>query len=91
MTIQQTIEIPASRRVYFEFLAPQEIPLGVTEVAITFSGASIPKAAVKGSFDGLLALRGSCEGIDTLDAYFERKRADKRIEDEQIRKRYAPK
>ena len=29
----------------------------------------------------LLALRGSCKGIDTLDAYFERKRADKVLED----------
>jgi hypothetical protein len=47
MTIQQTIEIPASRRVYFDFLAPQEIPTGVAEVAITFS-AVLPKPAVAG-------------------------------------------
>jgi hypothetical protein len=29
----------------------------------------------------LLDLRGSCKGIDTMDAYFERKRADKVLED----------
>jgi hypothetical protein len=29
----------------------------------------------------LLDLRGSCKGIDTMDAYFERKRADKALED----------
>ena len=29
----------------------------------------------------LLALRGSCKGIDTIDAYFTRKRADKAFED----------
>jgi hypothetical protein len=34
----------------------------------------------------LMDLYGSCEGEDTLDAYFERKRADKTLED----KRFAP-
>jgi hypothetical protein len=29
----------------------------------------------------LLSLRGSCKGIDTMDAYFERKRADKALEE----------
>jgi hypothetical protein len=29
----------------------------------------------------LLDLRGSCKGIDTMDAYFERKCADKALED----------
>jgi hypothetical protein len=34
----------------------------------------------------LMDLYGSCEGEDTLDAYFERKRADKALEDN----RFAP-
>ena len=32
MTITQTIEVPANRRVFFEFLAPQEIPTGKAKV-----------------------------------------------------------
>jgi hypothetical protein len=28
MTIEQTVEIPADHRVFFEFLAPKEIPIG---------------------------------------------------------------
>ena len=34
MTIEQTIEIPASRKVFFEFLAPEEIPAGLTKVEL---------------------------------------------------------
>ncbi|MHC6203529.1 hypothetical protein ACYULU_10090 [Breznakiellaceae bacterium SP9] len=36
----------------------------------------------------LLSLRGSCKGEDTLDAYFERKHADKALEDELDMRRY---
>ena len=32
MTITQTIEVPADHRVFFEFLAPQEIPAGKAKV-----------------------------------------------------------
>ena len=32
MTITQTVEIPNDRRVFFEFLAPQEIPAGKTKI-----------------------------------------------------------
>jgi len=34
MTITQTIEVPADRRVFFEFLAPREIPAGKTRVDV---------------------------------------------------------
>jgi len=32
----------------------------------------------------LLSLRGSCKGLDTMEAYFERKRADKALEDKGV-------
>ena len=32
MTITQTVDIPADRRVFFEFLAPREIPAGKARV-----------------------------------------------------------
>jgi len=34
MTITQTLEIPADRRVLFEFFAPQEIPAGKVKVEV---------------------------------------------------------
>ena len=34
MTITQTVEIPADRRVFFEFLAPREIPVGKAKVEV---------------------------------------------------------
>ena len=34
MTITQTVEIPADRRVFFEFLAPLDIPEGKAQVEV---------------------------------------------------------
>jgi len=34
MIIEQTIEVPADRRVFFEFLAPEEIPAGPARVEV---------------------------------------------------------
>ena len=34
MTITQTVEVPADRRVFFEFLAPREIPAGKARVEV---------------------------------------------------------
>ena len=34
MTITQTVDIPADHRVFFEFLAPWEIPAGKTRVEV---------------------------------------------------------
>jgi len=34
MTITQTVDIPVDRHVFFEFLAPQEIPAGKTKVEV---------------------------------------------------------
>jgi len=34
MTVTQTVEIPADHRVFFEFLAPREIPVGKARVEL---------------------------------------------------------
>ena len=34
MTIEQTVEIPADHRIFFEFLAPEEIPAGPARVEL---------------------------------------------------------
>ena len=72
MTIEQTIEIPASHRVTFE--VPPEIPIGKARILVT-SIEEPPKTETS-----LLSLRGSCKGFDTMDAYFARKKADKVLE-----------
>ena len=36
MTLTQTVDIPADRRVRFDFVIPREIPEGKTEVVIKF-------------------------------------------------------
>jgi len=74
MTIEQTIEVPASRRIIFEI--PPEIPLGKVQILVT-SLEEQPKTKIS-----LLSLRGSCKGLDTLDAYFVRKRSYKELEDQ---------
>jgi hypothetical protein len=77
MTIQQTIEIPTSRRVFID--VPQEIPIGVANIAITFSGAR-PKSAVEGkswrSFRGMF----KTDGHD-VDRFLAESRADRELED----------
>jgi hypothetical protein len=72
MIITQTIEIPADRRVHLDFEVPGEMPIGRVQITVT---------PLTESHISLLSLRGSCKGLDTMEAYFERKRAEKTLED----------
>jgi len=74
MTITQTVEVPASRRIFLDL--PPELPLGKAKVTVT--PESIPR-----SNKSLKSLLGVDKGLDTMDAYFARKRADKVREDAQ--------
>ena len=40
MTIEQTVTIPVDRRVFFEFLAPKEIPPGPAKIELTVTPAA---------------------------------------------------
>jgi hypothetical protein len=82
MTIEQTVEIPADRRLHLDFELPFEVPTGKVRVSIT------PVEETPKEYSSLLSMRGSCEGLDTMEAYFERKRADKELEDRKDRQRY---
>ena len=73
MTVTQTVEIPADRRLTIDM--PLEVPAGKAQVEVRV----IPFA--KKEALPLLALRGSCKDLDTMDAYFARKRADKAFEE----------
>ena len=78
MTITQTVEIPADRRLTINI--PSEIPAGKAQLEVRVipfvKKDEKPKDATR-----LLALRGSCKGLDTMDAYLARKRANKAFED----------
>jgi len=74
MSITQTIEIPSNRMVHLDFEVPVEIPIGKAQISVT------PLAETPGKHVSLLSLRGSCKGFDTMEAYFERKRAEKEME-----------
>ena len=80
MTIEQIVDIPADRRLHLDFEVPLEIPTGKARLTVT-PLASPSKLAEPKIDITLLSLRGSCKGFDTMDAYFERKRADKALED----------
>jgi hypothetical protein len=80
MTIEQTVEIPADRRVHLDFEVPFEIPAGKARISVTPLEGT-PKTDIP-----LLSLRGSCKGLDTMEAYFARKRADRVLEDRNDRR-----
>jgi hypothetical protein len=77
MTIEQTIEIPASRHVTFDL--PFTFPVGMAKVEVTVPSEG---ETVRRPFKGgqpvkpLRSLRGIDKGRDTMEAYFERHHAD---------------
>ena len=85
MSISQTVNIPASRRLVID--VPREVPQG--PIILTFTPVSSQQSdtsAMEETVPSLASLAGIDKGRDTLDAYFERKRADKVKEDAQIEK-----
>ena len=77
MTITQTVEIPADHRVFFEFLAPREIPAGKTRVEMKLTPV-VEKQADQPSTDqgspdrrSETALKSADEGeMSPVDALF---------------------
>ncbi|MDR0683538.1 MAG: hypothetical protein LBF83_00185 [Spirochaetaceae bacterium] len=80
MTIEQTVEIPVTRRIFLDL--PQNLPPGKARIEVrVIPAAEVPPLS-------LMDLYGSCAGEDTLEAYFERKRADKMLEAERFNPRF---
>jgi hypothetical protein len=77
MTVQQTIEVPADRRVVIE--VPESFDSGEVSVILC---KPFPKTVTRSgkAVRSLRDLRGCCRGLDTMDAYFERHRADNELE-----------
>ena len=80
MIITQTVTIPENHRLVID--VPPEVPAG--PVVLTFTPETVP---MEKTIKPLASLRGIHKGLDTMDAYFARKRADKAKEDAQIEKR----
>jgi len=76
MTIEQTIEVPASHRITIDL--PPELPVGKAKITITPEVVLCEKTVKP-----LESLLGIHKGLDTIDAYFIRKRIDKALEDSQ--------
>jgi hypothetical protein len=67
MTITQTVDIPADHRVFFEFLAPREIPAGKTRVEVKLTPV-VEKQADQRSAES--AEEGEMSPVDKLFALF---------------------
>jgi len=79
MTIEQTIEIPAAHRIFLDL--PLEFPVGRAKMELTIT----PEPALQEkTIKSLKSLFGIHRNLDTIDAYFERKRVNKALEDAQF-------
>jgi len=76
MTIEQTIEVPESHRITLDL--PPELPVGKAKITVT--PEMIPCEKTVRPLESLLGIH---KGLDTMDAYFTRKRIDKALEDSQ--------
>jgi hypothetical protein len=75
MTIEQIVEIPATRRLVLDL--PPEIPAGRAKAALTLTFEAPPSRHKAKSFRGILKGRGI-----SLDRFMEMQREDKVLEDE---------
>jgi hypothetical protein len=87
MTIEQTIEIPEGSshnpvilqllqgsQAIMELQIPQNLPAGKAKVAFTVTPQN---GEGEKPIRSLRSFRGISKGLDTMDAYFKRKQADK--------------
>ena len=79
MTIEQTVEIPPTRRIFLDL--PPELPTGKAKIEYTITPESPLRGVPEKSLRSLLGIH---KGLDTMDAYFARKRAEKAQEDTQF-------
>jgi hypothetical protein len=79
MTIELTVEVPESRRIFLDL--PQELPVGRARFEFTVTPETTSQ---KKNVPSLASLIGVDKDRDTMEAYFERKRANKAQEDAQI-------
>ena len=85
MTIEQTVEIPASRRLVLE--VPPEIPPGRAVIAFT----PVPAPQRRTTAEAIEYCRGLAKRLGctaTSDDFLEQRRRDRELEDEQYLRLY---
>ncbi len=75
MTIQQFVNIPATRQVRLDLLAPESLPIGRTKIEVIFIPIKANKKSKNSELCGMFADTG-----DTLDKFLLRKREEKQLE-----------
>jgi hypothetical protein len=89
MTIEQTLTIPKATR-HLTVDLPEPVPEGTATFRLEYADApsryepKIPPA--ERMYKSLIDMIGSCKGLDTMEAYFERKQAEKERERRQERR-----
>jgi len=86
MTIEQTVEIPADRRIILE--VPPQIPAGTTAC---FEVIWFPQKKTANDFkDALNDIRELCKDSSlTVDSFLEMRRRDNELEERQYRRLFA--
>jgi hypothetical protein len=92
MTIEQTVEIPASRKIHLDFEVPLSLPVGKARVALTVTPDE-PLTADEASprhlshREAIERCRGIAKGSRfSSERLFENRRQDRELEEEQRRK-----
>ena len=83
MTIEQTVEIPASRRIFLDL--PFELPVGKAKITIT----SQAKMSAGNAHEKVTALKGLAKKMGstlTVERFLEMRREDVRLEEAQYRR-----
>ena len=65
MVIEQTIDIPVDHRVFFEFLAPQELPAGPARLEVTVTPVHEEPCGTEADTEGL-AVKSDMPPADVL-------------------------
>jgi hypothetical protein len=91
MTIEQTLTIPEETK-HLTVDLPEPVPAGTATFRLEWA-ASPPQyeprtPLAERTYKSLVDMVGSCKGLDTMDTYFERKRAEKEFEDRQYLRRH---
>jgi len=79
MTIEQTIEIPASRRVFLDL--PPELPVGKAKITVTPQAEKV----VSDAYEAIASLRGLGKKMGsslTVEGFHKMQREDLRLEEE---------
>jgi hypothetical protein len=83
MTIEQTIEVPVSRRIYLDL--PVELPIGWAKITIT-PQTKKPADNIYGAVENLRGLAKKMGSALTVERFLDMRQEDWRLEEEKLQK-----